>query len=80
VESTERVDAHPGMRSVQRVERDELIQVAERALFDAEQAYRADPSEAAQRRVQRAWVEVSKARGEPADRGAPFLSSHPPRQ
>jgi hypothetical protein len=62
------------------VERDELIQAAERALFDAEQAYRADPSEANQRRIQRAWAEVRDARGEPSNEDVPFpfLPAHPP--
>jgi len=59
------------------VERDDLVQVAERALFDAEQAYRADPSELNQRRVQRAWAEVREARGEPLNQDVPlpFLPS-----
>ena len=62
------------------MEHDELIQAAERALFEAEQAYRADPSEVNQRRIQRAWTEVREARGEPSDDGVPFpfLSSRPP--
>ena len=54
-------------------ERDELVQLAERALLAAEQAYRADPSPANQRRVAQAYVEVRAARGESAeDPGLPF--------
>ena len=61
------------------MERDELIQAAERRLFDAEQAYRADPSDANQRRVMRAWTEVREARGEPVqdDARLPFPASRP---
>jgi hypothetical protein len=61
------------------MERDELIQSAERALFEAEQAYRADPSEINQRRIRRAWAEVREARGESPtdDVPFPFLPSHP---
>jgi hypothetical protein len=51
------------------MERDELVQAAERALFEAEQAYGADPSDANQRRVVRAWSQVREARGEPPDDG-----------
>lgn len=43
-------------------EHDELIQIAERALFDAERAYRLDPSDANQRRVMKAWSAVRAAR------------------
>jgi hypothetical protein len=46
---------------------DDLVQIAERALFDAEQAYRLDPSEANQRRVMKAWSAVRRARGEDAE-------------
>jgi hypothetical protein len=61
------------------VDADELIQAAERALHDAESAFRAEPTEANQRRVERAWTEVRAARGEPAGDGVPFpfLSSRP---
>jgi hypothetical protein len=61
------------------VEHDDLIQAAERALLDAEQAYRTDPSEFNQRRVMSAWAKVREARGEPADSEVPFpfLSSRP---
>jgi len=61
------------------MERDVLIQAAERALFEAEQSYRADPSEINQRRVQRAWTEVREARGQSPndDVPFPFLSSRP---
>ena len=41
---------------------DELVQMAERALADAETAYRIDPSEANQRRIQGAWSFVQRAR------------------
>jgi hypothetical protein len=59
---------------------DDEVQLAERALLDAEQAYRAEPSEANQRRVMRAWAEVRQARDEPVDDQVPFpfLSSRPP--
>jgi hypothetical protein len=46
------------------VERDEdLIQMAERQLADAEEAYRVDPSDANRRRVIKAWSAVRRARG-----------------
>lgn len=57
------------------MERDDLVQAAERALYEAEQAYRADPSEANQRRVMAAWSHVREARGEPPATDVPF----PPR-
>jgi len=62
------------------VEHDDLVQFAERALLDAERAYRADPSEVNQRQVMKAWTEVREARGEPTDDQVPFpfLSSQPP--
>ena len=41
---------------------EELIQVAERQLADAEEAYRLDPSDANQRRIMRAWAAVRRAR------------------
>jgi hypothetical protein len=41
-----------------------LIQIAERQLADAEEAYRADPSDANQRRIWKAWSAVRQARGE----------------
>jgi hypothetical protein len=44
------------------VEVDELVQITERALFEAEEAYRVDPSEANQRRVMKAWSAVRAAR------------------
>jgi hypothetical protein len=43
---------------------DELIQVAERQLADAEKAYRSDPSPANQRRIVKRWDAVREARGE----------------
>jgi hypothetical protein len=45
---------------------DELVQVAERALFDAEEAYRLDPSDANQRRLMQAWSFVRRARDQRA--------------
>jgi hypothetical protein len=62
------------------VERDELIQLAERALLDAEQAYGADPSPANQRRVMRAWSQLREARGEPEDATAPPFPFVDPRR
>lgn len=41
---------------------DELVQVAERALADAEEALRHAPTEANQRRAMSAWSFVRKAR------------------
>jgi hypothetical protein len=48
---------------------EELIQVTERQLADAEDAYRLDPSDANQRRIMKAWSAVRKAREtqEPAE-------------
>jgi hypothetical protein len=46
------------------VDAEELIQLAERQLADAESAYRLDPSEANQRKIMRAWSAVRRARGE----------------
>jgi hypothetical protein len=46
---------------------DELIQIAERQLADAEDAYRRDPTEANQRRIMSRWQAVREARGEPAE-------------
>jgi hypothetical protein len=40
----------------------ELIQLTERALFDAEQALRVDPTEANRQRVLKAWSAVREAR------------------
>lgn len=51
---------------------DDLVQNAERALRDAEAAYRADPSDANRRRIVRAWTEVKEARGAPTDDDVPF--------
>ena len=62
------------------VERDELVQLAERALFEAEQAYGVDPSPANQRRVMRAWSELREARGEPEDSTAPPFPIVDPRR
>jgi hypothetical protein len=41
---------------------EELIQLAERRLADAEQEYRLDPSDANQRRIMSAWSAVRRAR------------------
>jgi hypothetical protein len=46
----------------------ELIQVAERQLADAEEAYRLEPSDANQRRIMKAWSAVRRVRGEPDGR------------
>ena len=51
--------------SVPDADPDELVQIAERALFEAEEAYRLDPSEVNQRRVMKALSAVRSARGEP---------------
>jgi hypothetical protein len=42
---------------------DELIQIAERQLAEAEKAYRSDPSPANQRRIVKCWDAVREARG-----------------
>jgi hypothetical protein len=47
---------------------EELIQVTERQLADAEEAYQLDPSEANQRRIMKAWSAVRRAR-EARERG-----------
>jgi hypothetical protein len=39
-----------------------LVQIAERLLADAEEAYRLDPSDANERRVWKAWSAVRRAR------------------
>ncbi len=67
-------------RRLTAVERDDLVQAAERALFDAENAYRAEPSDTNRRRVMKAWSEVLEARGEPPhdDADAPFPFSPRP--
>jgi hypothetical protein len=41
---------------------EDLVQLAERALADAEEAYRLDPSDANQRRIMSAWSFVRRAR------------------
>ena len=41
---------------------EELIQLMERQLADAEAAYRIDPSDANQRRIMNAWSAVRRAR------------------
>lgn len=45
----------------------ELIQVAERQLANAEEAYRLEPSDANRRRIMKAWSAVRRVRGEPDD-------------
>ena len=47
----------------------ELIQLTERALFDAEQALRVDPTEANRQRVLKAWSAVREARERQRPRG-----------
>jgi hypothetical protein len=54
----------------------ELIQIAERQLADAEEAYRLDPSEANQRRIWKAWSAVRRARGQQPEAAEP--PEHPP--
>jgi hypothetical protein len=56
---------------------EELIQVTERQLADAEEAYRLDPSDADQRRIMKAWSAVRRAREaqERADGETPLASS-----
>jgi hypothetical protein len=44
----------------------ELIQIAERQLAEAEEAYRRDPSPKNQRRIVKRWDAVREARGERA--------------
>jgi hypothetical protein len=55
---------------------DDLVQMAERALADAEEAYRLDPSEANQRRVMSAWSFVRKARQSAGDEREAASGSH----
>ena len=43
---------------------DELLQIAERQLAEAEKAYRSEPSPANQRRIVKRWEAVREARGE----------------
>jgi hypothetical protein len=47
---------------------EELIQLAERQLADAEEAYRRDPSDVNQRKIVKAWSAVRRAR-EARERG-----------
>jgi hypothetical protein len=42
---------------------EELSQLAERQLADAEEAYRLDPSDVNRRRIMKAWSAVRRARG-----------------
>ncbi len=49
----------------------ELVQVAERALADAEEALRLGPTEANQRRVMSAWSLVRKTRERDQQPGPP---------
>src|SRR5579884_2309084 len=50
---------HPGRMAT---DAEDLVQIAERALADAEEAYRLDPSETNQRRAMKAWASVRAAR------------------
>src|ERR1700743_1380478 len=61
--------------------RDELIQIAERQLAEAEEAFRRDPSGANQRRIEKAWGAGRDARGEggPAPEALPWLGNTRPR-
>jgi hypothetical protein len=43
---------------------EEMIQITERQLADAEEAYRLDPSDANQRRIMKAWSAVRAARSQ----------------
>jgi hypothetical protein len=57
----------------------EVIQIAERQLAEAEEAYRRDPSDANQRRIMKCWDAVRSARGD-GDAGPediPWLTSSP---
>jgi hypothetical protein len=56
---------------------DELVQVAERALANAEELLRAAATEANQRRVMSAWAFVRRAR-QAAGRKCDTSSSEPP--
>jgi hypothetical protein len=47
---------------------EELIQLVERRLADAEEAYRLDPSDANQQRIMKAWSAVRRARKAPEPR------------
>jgi hypothetical protein len=58
------------------VDSDEFVQLSERLLYDAEQAYRLHPSDANQRRVMKAWAAVRKARGEQHEEEAGAKRSH----
>lgn len=58
---------------------EELIQLTERQLADAEEAYRLDPSEANQRKIMKAWSAVRRARSEEdANQVNPFRPNPPP--
>ena len=59
------------------VDLDELIQVAERQLADAEEAYRLDPSDANQRRIMKAWSVVRRARDQVRNEGGKDKSAAP---
>jgi hypothetical protein len=54
-----------------------LIQIAERQLADAEEAYRIDPSDANQRRIMNAWSAVRRARDVREDRQTKKLRAGP---
>lgn len=57
---------------------DELIQITERALYEAEEALRLDPSERNQRRVMEAWTAVRRARDRAGGDPPPRRSGHQP--
>ncbi|MFZ0384203.1 MAG: hypothetical protein WAL22_00935 [Solirubrobacteraceae bacterium] len=58
---------------------DELIQILERQLAEAEKAYRSDPSSANQRRIVKRWDAVREARGERTgdEDDLPWWLTHP---
>jgi hypothetical protein len=55
-----------------------LIQITERQLADAEEAYRLDPTDANQRRIWKAWSAVRRARGEQQREKAQPVEPPPP--
>ena len=64
-------------RTLADVDLDELIQVAERQLADAEEAYRLGPSDANRRRIMKAWSVVRRARDQARNTGGSDESSAP---
>jgi hypothetical protein len=61
-------------------ENEQLIQIAERQLAEAEEAYRRDPSASNQRLIMKRWEAVRRARGEDATPppNPPWLTPHRP--